>query len=760
MLSEQLEKTIKRAISYANDRQHQYATLEHFLLALLDDKDAANVLKACDINFNNLKSDLVNYLNGELKNIVSPHSQKAEPSASFQRVLQRAAIHMQSSDNIKINGASVLVSIFSERESHAVYFLQTQDMSRLDALNFISHGIKKGATQFKEDESEVNNLDFPNPYDDRQEKRKANNFVVNLNEKAKLGKIDKLIGRNNEIERTIQILCRRVKNNPLFVGEPGVGKTAIVEGLALKIHKKEVPSFLQNSVIFLLDLGGLLAGTRYRGDFEERLKKVVKDIGSSKNHILFIDEIHTIIGAGATTGGSMDASNILKPFLSNGEIKCIGSTTYKEYKNYLDKDKAFSRRFQKVDIDEPSEDDCYKILKGIKQYYEDFHSIKYSDESLKACINLSKRYLSEKKLPDKAIDLIDDVGAFQKIILKKNKKKIISAEDIEAIISKIVKVPLKNISNKNTNIVKNIEGKIKNLIYGQDNAIESLTRSIKLSYAGLSELEKPMGCFLFTGPTGVGKTELAKQLSISLNANLVRLDMSEYSERHSVSRLIGSPPGYVGFDQGGLLTDSVDQNPHSIVLFDEIEKAHPDIFNILLQIMDYGKLTDNNGKSVNFKNTIIIMTTNIGAENLTKSKLGFETNKTKLDNYDEIKFFFKPEFRNRLDSIIEFNRLTKSVVYKIVNKFIFQLEHQLSEKNISIDLSDQVRVWLAKKGYNEEYGARPLARLMQIKIKEPIANYIISNNDIKLGGFIKVKLVEKDLYFEFKKKKLKKRIKT
>ena len=760
MLSEQLEKTIKRAISYANDRQHQYATLEHFLLALLDDKDAANVLKACDINFNNLKSDLVNYLNGELKNIVSPHSQKAEPSASFQRVLQRAAIHMQSSDNIKINGASVLVSIFSERESHAVYFLQTQDMSRLDALNFISHGIKKGATQFKEDESEVNNLDFPNPYDDRQEKKKSNNFIINLNEKAKLGKIDKLIGRNNEIERTIQILCRRVKNNPLFVGEPGVGKTAIVEGLALKIHKKEVPSFLQNSVIFLLDLGGLLAGTRYRGDFEERLKKVVKDIGSSKNHILFIDEIHTIIGAGATTGGSMDASNILKPFLSKGEIKCIGSTTYKEYKNYLDKDKAFSRRFQKVDIDEPSEDDCYKILKGIKQYYEDFHSIKYSDESLKACINLSKRYLSEKKLPDKAIDLIDDVGAFQKIILKKNKKKIISAEDIEAIISKIVKVPLKNISNKNTNIVKNIEGKIKNLIYGQDNAIESLTRSIKLSYAGLSELEKPMGCFLFTGPTGVGKTELAKQLSISLNANLVRLDMSEYSERHSVSRLIGSPPGYVGFDQGGLLTDSVDQNPHSIVLFDEIEKAHPDIFNILLQIMDYGKLTDNNGKSVNFKNTIIIMTTNIGAENLTKSKLGFETNKTKLDNYDEIKFFFKPEFRNRLDSIIEFNRLTKSVVYKIVNKFIFQLEHQLSEKNISIDLSDQVRVWLAKKGYNEEYGARPLARLMQIKIKEPIANYIISNNDIKLGGFIKVKLVEKDLYFEFKKKKLKKRIKT
>jgi len=760
MLSEQLEKTIKRAISYANDRQHQYATLEHFLLALLDDKDAAIVLKACDINFDNLKNNLVRYLNEDLKNIISPHSQKAEPSASFQRVLQRAAIHMQSSDNIKINGASVLVSIFSERESHAVYFLQTQDMSRLDALNFISHGIKKSATQIKEEESEVNNLDFPNPYDDRQEKRKANNFVVNLNEKAKQGKIDKLIGRNNEIERTIQILCRRVKNNPLFVGEPGVGKTAIVEGLALKIYKKEVPSFLQNSVIFLLDLGGLLAGTRYRGDFEERLKKVVKDIGSSKNHILFIDEIHTIIGAGSTTGGSMDASNILKPFLSKGEIKCIGSTTYKEYKNYLDKDKAFSRRFQKIDIDEPSEDDCYEILKGIKTYYEDFHSIKYSNESLKACINLSKRYLSEKKLPDKAIDLIDDVGAFQKISLKKNKKKIITAEDIEAIISKIVKVPLKNISNENTNIVKNIEGKIKNLIYGQDKAIESLTRSIKLSYAGLSEPEKPMGCFLFTGPTGVGKTELAKQLSISLNANLVRLDMSEYSERHSVSRLIGSPPGYVGFDQGGLLTDSVDQNPHSIVLFDEIEKAHPDIFNILLQIMDYGKLTDNNGKSVNFKNTIIIMTTNIGAENLIKGKLGFETNKIKLDNDDEIKFFFKPEFRNRLDSIIAFNRLTKDVVYKIVNKFIFQLEHQLSEKNISINLSDQAREWLAVKGYNEEYGARPLARLMQVKIKEPIANYIISNNDIKLGGFIKVKLVENDLHFNFKKNKSKKKIKT
>ena len=760
MLSDNLEKTIKRAISYAIDRQHEYVTLEHLLLALIDDKDALGVLNACDINIKNLKISLLKYIDQELKNITSAAAQEAEPSASFQRVLQRTTSQVYSSDSNKITGANVLVSIFSERESHAVYFLQKQDMSRLDALNFISHGIKKNENETEEEieeetESKENEFIYPNTYK-QNDKKSSDDFIINLIDKAKNKKIDKLIGRNNEIERTIQILSRRLKNNPLYVGESGVGKTAIVEGLALKIFNKEVPKFLHKSVIYQLDLGGLLAGTKYRGDFEERLNKVIKNMSLSKNNILFIDEIHTIVGAGATTGGSMDASNILKPVLSNGQIRCIGSTTYKEYRNYFDKDKAFSRRFQKVDVAEPSIDECFEILKGIRKYYENFHGLKYTDEALKLAIDLASRYITEKKLPDKAIDIIDEAGAYKKTF--ENKTKLVDSPDIFNTISRIVKIPLKSVNNQSNLLAKNLDKKIKKLIYGQDKAIENLTRSIKVSQAGLSEPDKPVGCFLFTGPTGVGKTELAKQLSNSLESKFIRFDMSEYSERHSIARLIGSPPGYVGYDQGGLLTESVDQNPHSVLLFDEIEKAHQDLFNILLQVMDYGKLTDNNGKSVNFKNTILILTTNIGGENLTKDKLGFVTKKQKMDNEEEIKFFFKPEFRNRLDSIISFDSLTRSTVHKIVNKFIGQLDNSLKEKNISIELSKDVKNFLVKNGYSEIYGARPLARLIQLKIKEPIADYLLSNSS-KSKILIKVILGDNNkLKFNFITEKRKEKI--
>ena len=758
MLSDNLEKTIKRSVSYANDRQHEYVTLEHLLLALIDDKNARDVLNACNVDVENLKISLIKYLDEELKSITSATSQEAEPSASFQRVLQRTASHVYSSSNKKINGANVLVSIFSERESHAVYFLQKQDMSRLDALNFISHGIEKNENEIEceVEEEKQNEFIYPTTYQPNVIK-KSEDFTINLIDKARNKKIDKLVGRNIEIERTIQILSRRLKNNPLYVGEPGVGKTAIVEGLALKIFNNEVPEFLQEAVIHQLDLGGLIAGTKYRGDFEERLKKVIENISSSKNNILFIDEIHTIVGAGATTGGSMDASNILKPVLSSGQIRCIGSTTYKEYRNYFDKDKAFSRRFQKVDISEPTTDECFEILKGIRKYYEKFHNLKYTDDSLKIAIDLSNRYIAEKKLPDKAIDIIDEAGAYKKTF--ENKKKLIDSPDIYNTISRIVKIPLKSIDNQRNLLAKNLDKKIKKLIYGQDKAVNNLARSIKISQAGLSEPDKPVGCFLFTGPTGVGKTELAKQLSNVIGSKFIRLDMSEYSEKHSIARLIGSPPGYVGFDQGGLLTESVDQNPHSVVLFDEIEKAHQDLFNILLQVMDYGKLTDNNGKSINFKNTILILTTNIGGENLTKKKVGFGTNKEKLDNEEEIKFFFKPEFRNRLDSIIPFNSLTPETVQKIVNKFINQLEDNLKEKNISITLDSKVKDFLVKNGYSEIFGARTLSRLIQLKIKEPIADYLLSNSKCKSKILIKVNMLENNkLKFNFITKKKKEKL--
>ena len=758
MLSDNLEKTIKRSVSYANDRQHEYVTLEHLLLALIDDKNARDVLNACNVDVENLKISLIKYLDEELKSITSATSQEAEPSASFQRVLQRTASHVYSSSNKKINGANVLVSIFSERESHAVYFLQKQDMSRLDALNFISHGIEKNENEIEGEveEEKQNEFIYPNTYQPNVVK-KSEDFTINLIDKARNKKIDKLVGRNIEIERTIQILSRRLKNNPLYVGEPGVGKTAIVEGLALKIFNNEVPEFLQEAVIHQLDLGGLIAGTKYRGDFEERLKKVIENISSSKNNILFIDEIHTIVGAGATTGGSMDASNILKPVLSSGQIRCIGSTTYKEYRNYFDKDKAFSRRFQKVDISEPTTDECFEILKGIRKYYEKFHNLKYTDDSLKIAIDLSNRYIAEKKLPDKSIDIIDEAGAYKKTF--ENKKKLIDSPDIYNTISRIVKIPLQSIDNQRNLLAKNLDKKIKKLIYGQDKAVNNLARSIKISQAGLSEPDKPVGCFLFTGPTGVGKTELAKQLSNVIGSKFIRLDMSEYSEKHSIARLIGSPPGYVGFDQGGLLTESVDQNPHSVVLFDEIEKAHQDLFNILLQVMDYGKLTDNNGKSINFKNTILILTTNIGGENLTKKKVGFGTNKEKLDNEEEIKFFFKPEFRNRLDSIIPFNSLTPETVQKIVNKFINQLEDNLKEKNISITLDSKVKDFLVKNGYSEIFGARPLSRLIQLKIKEPIADYLLSNSKCKSKILIKVNMLENNkLKFNFITKKKKEKL--
>ena len=759
MLSNKLEKTIKRAISYATDRQHQYVTLEHLLLALIEDDDASAVLNACNVNVENLKISLIKFIDEELKSIVSSSVQEAEASASFQRVLQRTATHVYSSETKKINGANVLVSIFSERESHAVYFLQKQDMSRLDALNFISHGIEKIENDELEEEdmneNSENNFIYPNTYQPKETKN-SDGYTINLMNKAKNKMIDKLIGRNNEIDRTIQILSRRLKNNPLLVGEPGVGKTAIAEGLAFRIFKKEVPNFLYDAVIYQLDLGTLIAGTKYRGDFEERLKKVIKNITSSKKNILFIDEIHTIVGAGATTSGSIDASNILKPFLSNGQIRCIGSTTYKEYRNYFDKDKAFSRRFQKIDIDEPSLTECFEILKGIKNYYEKFHGFKYTDEALKSSIDLSNRYISQKKLPDKAIDIIDEAGAYKKVFFKDNKE--INTEDIINTVSRIVKIPISNINDQNNSLTKSLDKNIKKVIFGQDKAVDNLIRSVKISKAGLSDFDKPIGCFLFTGPTGVGKTELAKQLSKSLNSKFIRLDMSEYSEKHSVARLIGSPPGYVGFDQGGLLTESVDQNPYSVVLFDEIEKAHYDLFNILLQVMDYGKLTDNNGKSVNFRNVILILTTNIGGDNLLKKKLGFNAFTENKNNEEEIKFFFKPEFRNRLDSIISFNSLSRKVILKIVNKFLLQLKKKLLDKNISVSFSDEVKNYLVLNGFSETFGARPLARLIQSKIKEPIADYLLSKSD-KLKIFLNISLSnKKELKFDFKSKKVKEKI--
>ena len=743
--SRSLEQALHRALALAGERRHEYATLEHLLLALVDDQDAAAVMRACNVEVDTLKRSLIDYVDTELSNLTGDGRQDAKPTAGFQRVIQRAVIHVQSSGREEVTGANVLVAIFAERESHAAYFLQEQDMTRYDAVNYISHGIAKrpGASESKPVRGAVEEGAAERPSDDgdpRGAKKKGDAldaYCVNLNKKARDGKIDPLIGRHSEVERTIQVLCRRQKNNPLLVGDPGVGKTAIAEGLARKIIQHEVPEVLADATVFSLDMGTLLAGTRYRGDFEERLKQVMKEIEAHPNAIMFIDEIHTVIGAGATSGGAMDASNLLKPALASGTLRCIGSTTYKEYRQYFEKDRALVRRFQKIDVNEPSIPDTIEIVKGLRPYFEEFHKLKYTTEAVKAAVELSARYINDRKLPDKAIDVIDETGASQMLVPEARRKRTIGIKEIEATIATMARIPPKTVSKDDAVVLQHLTENLKRVVYGQPNAIEALTSAIKLARAGLRDPDKPIGSYLFAGPTGVGKTEAAKQLAASLGVEMLRFDMSEYMERHTVSRLIGAPPGYVGFDQGGLLTDGIDQHPHCVLLLDEIEKAHPDLFNILLQVMDHGKLTDHNGKQVDFRNVIIIMTTNAGASDLAKSAYGFTQSKRTGDDVEAINKLFAPEFRNRLDAIISFGHLPKEVVAKVVDKFVLQLEAQLADRNVTIELSDEAREWLVEHGYDDAMGARPMARLIQSTIKTPLADEVLFGK-LKDGGAVRV----------------------
>ena len=759
MLSRNLEQTLHRALGLANERRHEYATLEHLLLALTDDTDAAGVLRACGVDGDKLKRDLTEFLDKDLAGLVTERSGDPKPTAGFQRVVQRAAIHVQSSGRDEVSGANVLVALFSERESHAVYFLQLQDMTRLDAVNFISHGIAKapGRTQNRpvqgtpstsaSKENEESGEKEEKPSRGNRSQDALTNYCVNLNKKAQAGKIDPLIGRDSEIERTIQILCRRTKNNPLYVGDPGVGKTAIAEGLAKRIIEGDVPEVLLKSTIYALDMGSLLAGTRYRGDFEERLKAVVNELEQQPGSILFIDEIHTVIGAGATSGGAMDASNLLKPALAQGTLRCVGSTTYKEYRQHFEKDRALVRRFQKIDVNEPSLEDAVKILQGLKTNYEKHHKVRYTPEAIRAAVELSARYIHDRKLPDKAIDVIDEVGASRMLLPEHKRRKTVTLKDVEEIVAKIARIPPKTVSNDDKETLRTLDRDLKAMVFGQDKAIEALSAAIKLSRAGLRDQEKPIGNYLFSGPTGVGKTEVAKQLAKTLGIELIRFDMSEYMERHSISRLIGAPPGYVGFDQGGLLTDGIDQHPHAVLLLDEIEKAHQDLYNILLQVMDHGKLTDHNGKTVDFRNVILIMTTNAGASEMAKEAIGFGAVARTGEDTEAIKRMFTPEFRNRLDAIVPFAGLTQEIVGHVVEKFVMQLEAQLADRNVTIELSSAAKEWLAEKGYDPLYGARPLARVIQEYVKKPLAEELLFGKLTK-GGAVKVGMRDGALSFD------------
>ena len=748
MLSSNLEKTLKDAYQLATKNMHEFVTLEHLLYSLIKDKDALSVLNACGIDIILLQENLDKFIKQDLLNLKENFNGEPKLTNAIQRVLQRAAIHVQSSGREAVTGANMLVALFSEKESYAIYFLEQQKMTRLDAVQYISHGIAK--VKDYENNEFINDEDINQNESNKKNKKALDEFCVNLNTKAENGGIDKLIGRKNEVDRTIQILCRRQKNNPLFVGDPGVGKTAIAEGLAKRIVEKDVPEIILDAVIYSLDMGSLLAGTRYRGDFEERLKHVLKDLQKEKKAILFIDEIHTVIGAGATSGGSMDASNLLKPSLSNGTLRCIGSTTYKEFKNYFEKDRALVRRFQKIDIKEPSKDEAIKILEGLKVYYEKHHGIKYSSSAIISAVELSDRYIGDRKLPDKAIDVIDEAGASQYLLPKSKRKKIITDKEIELVVALIARIPPKSVSHDDKQSLMSLELDLKNFVFGQDKAIKELASSIKLSRAGLREDGKPIGSYLFSGPTGVGKTEVAKQLSNTLGVKLLRFDMSEYMERHTVSRLIGAPPGYVGFDQGGLLTDGIDQHPHCVLLLDEIEKAHFDLFNILLQVMDYGKLTDHNGKKVDFRNVILIMTTNAGAADISKKKIGFNSLRSSTDSDEAINKLFSPEFRNRIDSIIHFNHLSPEIVLSIVDKFIIEIEAQLDDKKVTLNIDKQSKEYLAKKGFDEVYGARELGRIIQEEIKKPIAEELIFGK-ISNGGHVDISLVKDKIDFKFLK---------
>ena len=756
--AQSLEKTLHAALANAAERSHEYATLEHLLLALIDDADAAQVMQACGVELGDLGDVVRQYLDQEYQSLKTQEKGDPAPTAGFQRVIQRAILHVQSSGKDTVTGANVLVALFSERDSYAVYFLQQQDMSRLDAVSYISHGIGKGGRRI-EDKSPKGAADSDGPTPEEKSDAKASSkkdsaldqFTVNLNEKALAGKVDPLIGRGPEVDRTIQILCRRSKNNPLYVGDPGVGKTAIAEGLARKIVEGDVPEVLTDAVIYSLDMGALLAGTRYRGDFEERLKQVVSELEKMPEAVLFIDEIHTVIGAGATSGGAMDASNLLKPALSGGTIRCIGSTTYKEFRNHFEKDRALLRRFQKIDVNEPTVEDTIKILKGLRTAFEEHHKVKYTPDAIKTAVELSARYINDRKLPDKAIDVIDEVGAMQMLVPPSKRKKTITAKEIEAVIATMARIPPKSVSSDDRTVLEHLERDLKRVVFGQDKAIEVLSSAMKLSRAGLRDPDKPIGSFLFSGPTGVGKTEVARQLAQIMGIPLQRFDMSEYMERHSVSRLIGAPPGYVGFDQGGLLTDAIDQQPHCVLLLDEIEKAHPDLFNILLQVMDNGRLTDHHGKTVDFRNVVLVMTTNAGASDMARQGIGFG-DVSKEDAGDEaVKRMFTPEFRNRLDAIVPFAYLGTEVVSRVVDKFILQLELQLAEQNVHIQFDSDARGWLGERGYDKLYGARPMARLIQEKVKQPLAEELLFGK-LAHGGEVHVSVKDgeskKELSFE------------
>ncbi len=753
--SNTLEQAIHAALALANARRHEFATLEHLLLALVDEPDAARVMKACSVDTEELRQTLVEFIDDELANLITDiDGSEAVPTAAFQRVIQRAAIHVQSSGRTEVTGANVLVAIFAERESNAAYFLQEQDMTRYDAVNFIAHGVAKDPAYGES--RPVTGSTTPEAEEVNQTSDKVTEgesalakYCVDLNEKARTGDVDPLIGRSHEVERCIQVLCRRRKNNPLLVGDPGVGKTAIAEGLARKIVQGETPEVLSKTTIFSLDMGALLAGTRYRGDFEERLKAVVTELESHPDAVLFIDEIHTVIGAGATSGGAMDASNLLKPALQGGKLRCMGSTTYKEFRQHFEKDRALSRRFQKIDVNEPTTEDAIKILKGLKPYFEEHHSVKFTNDAIKTAVELSARYINDRKLPDKAIDVIDEAGAAQHLVAESKRRKTIGTKEIEAVVAKIARIPPKNVSKDDAEVLKDLEQTLKRVVFGQDAAIEALSSAIKLARAGLREPEKPIGNYLFAGPTGVGKTEVAKQLADTLGVELLRFDMSEYMEKHAVSRLIGAPPGYVGFDQGGQLTDGVDQHPHCVLLLDEIEKAHPDVYNILLQVMDHGTLTDHNGRTVDFRNVILIMTSNAGAAEQAKAAIGFGRDRREGEDTAAIERTFTPEFRNRLDAVISFQPLPKEVILQVVEKFVLQLEAQLMDRNVSIELTKAAAEWLADKGYDDKMGARPLGRVIQEYIKKPLAEELLFGK-LSKGGLVKVgvKAGEIDLRIE------------
>ena len=754
--SSTLEQAIHKALSHANDRSHEFATLEHLLLALLDEPDAQQVMRACDVDIVQLRQSLTEYVEDELSTLVTDvEGSEAVPTAAFQRVIQRAAIHVQSSGRTEVTGANVLVAMFAERESNAAYFLQDQNMTRYDAVNFIAHGVAKN-TDYDDvrsvsgsDQNEDNLEKSADNIEDAKKESALEKYCVDLNQKAEVGDIDPLIGRDDEVERCIQVLCRRRKNNPLLVGDPGVGKTAIAEGLARKVVSGETPKVLAETTIFSLDMGALLAGTRYRGDFEERLKAVVTELENHTDAVLFIDEIHTVIGAGATSGGAMDASNLLKPALQGGKLRTMGSTTYKEFRQHFEKDRALSRRFQKIDVNEPNVDDTIKILRGIKGYFEDHHNIKYTADAIKAAVELAARYITDRKLPDKAIDVIDEAGAAQHLLASTKRRKTIGVKEIEAIVAKIARIPPKNVTKDDAIVLKDLEASLKRVVFGQNNAIESLSAAIKLARAGLREPEKPIGSYLFAGPTGVGKTEVAKQLADNLGVELLRFDMSEYMEKHAVSRLIGAPPGYVGFDQGGQLTDGVDQHPHCVLLLDEIEKAHPDVYNVLLQVMDHGTLTDHNGRSVDFRNVIVIMTSNAGAAEQAKAAIGFGRDRREGEDTAAIERTFTPEFRNRLDAVISFSPLPKDTILQVVEKFVLQLEAQLMDRHVAIEMTTEAASWLADKGYDDKMGARPLSRVIQEYIKKPLAEELLFGK-LSKGGLVIVSVKDNKIKLDLK----------